>query len=176
MAVTCTRGQDERLVSPSGERRSVGVGETSDNLREIQHIHAQLQIIAVWLQSWLEPQCLAGRTVGLKVKFAGFESIGSAPRIPSSGEERLCRGDRLIPGGGLPQCRVPPRGGVPVLEWSALDTTFGDGPHLLSEEPCVVQVSVDPFQHLHPTALRDLRPDPPPPLFTGLPEGLRRDI
>ncbi|WP_371827348.1 hypothetical protein [Deinococcus sp. QL22] len=45
------------------------------DLRGIQHMHNQLQIIAARLQHRLEAQGLAGRTVVLKVKFASFDSV-----------------------------------------------------------------------------------------------------
>ncbi|MGO8609953.1 hypothetical protein ACC848_44160, partial [Rhizobium johnstonii] len=63
-----------------------------------------------------------------------------------------------------------------MLELTALDAKFGDGPHLLPEDPFVFQISVDPFQNPHSTALRHFRPDPTAHLLTGLPERLRREI
>jgi DNA polymerase-4 len=70
------RGQDDRPVDPSGERKSVGVEETFDlDLTSLQEMHVPLEHIAGQLQRRLESQSLAGRTVVLKVKFASFESI-----------------------------------------------------------------------------------------------------
>lgn len=78
------RGQDDRPVDPSGERKSVGVEETFDHdLRNIPHMHAQLQTIAARLQHRLEAQGLAGRTVVLKVKFASFESVSRQISLPA---------------------------------------------------------------------------------------------
>jgi DNA polymerase-4 len=83
------RGQDDRPVDPSGERKSVGVEETfGQDVRSLDALHGQLKSIAQRVEERLAAQGLAGRTVILKVKFASFESVSRRVSLPTPVAER----------------------------------------------------------------------------------------
>ncbi|WP_414040946.1 DNA polymerase IV [Acidithiobacillus sp. M4-SHS-6] len=73
------RGRDHRPVQPSRARKSVGVERTfPENLEDRHLLLATLQDMAERVSARLQAQGLAGRTAGIKVRFADFRTVTRA--------------------------------------------------------------------------------------------------
>lgn len=73
------RGRDHRPVQPSRARKSVGVERTfSQNLEDRHLMLSILQEMAGQVSAHLRAQGLAGRTVGIKVRFSDFTTVTRA--------------------------------------------------------------------------------------------------
>jgi DNA polymerase IV len=79
------RGNDERPVIPSHERKSLGAENTFEtDLFTMESLSAELKNIAETVWYRLERAEVKGRTLTLKIKFADFEQITRSKTISSS--------------------------------------------------------------------------------------------
>ncbi len=77
------RGNDDRPVIPSHERKSLGAENTFEtDLFTMELLSAELENIAETVWQRLERAGVRGRTLTLKIKFADFEQITRSKTIP----------------------------------------------------------------------------------------------
>ena len=93
-------GEDDRIVNPHQERKSVGCEETyAKDLDDTAAIKAEVERLARHTAAYLEKKDLRARTVVLKVRYADFQTITrSDTRDPSSrsAEELAARAVSLL--------------------------------------------------------------------------------
>ncbi|MEP6994848.1 MAG: DNA polymerase IV [Acidobacteriota bacterium] len=93
-------GDDDRVVNPNQERKSVGCEETyAKDLDETAKIQAEVEVLARRTAAYLERKDLRARTVVLKLRYADFQTITrSDTRDPStrSADEIAARAVALL--------------------------------------------------------------------------------
>jgi DNA polymerase IV len=93
-------GEDDRVVNPNQERKSVGCEETyAKDLSDAAQIQAEVEDLAKRTAAYLEKKDMRARTVVLKVRYDNFQTITrSDTRDPStrSAEEIAARAVSLL--------------------------------------------------------------------------------
>jgi DNA polymerase IV len=78
------RGNDDRPVEPTHERKSLGAENTFEtDLFTIEQLTAELETIAETVWRRIERAGVKGKTITLKIKFADFDQITRSRTLPS---------------------------------------------------------------------------------------------
>ena len=83
------RGQDDRVVQPHRETKSVGAEDTFPyDLKSVEEMNEELEKIALIVQDRLQRHGLKGRTITLKIKYHDFKLVTRSQSFPQGVDDR----------------------------------------------------------------------------------------